>query len=177
MGKERRLELVLGGTSVKGWPTPRMFYRPVAAGVTPAHPLSGPFLQCSSPVDSQYHCQRLSSPIVFNYPHLSESLTFISHGPTHQGFHLSFKKLGPPLLQRFTTKIPYTSKPLKGLSVGSLPLSPPFLCLFCAPASLPTQKKGDERKMCSIYQTCLSHSNLEPPTYRLAQPSPKVNRF
>lgn len=93
----------------------------------------------------------------------------------HQDFHLSFKKLGPPLLQRFTTKIPYTSKPLKGLSVGFLPLPPPFLCLFCAPASLPTQKKGDKRKMCSVHQTCLSHSNLEPTTYRLAQPSPEVS--
>ena len=43
MGKEKCLELVLGGTSVKGWPTPQMFYRPVAAGVIPAHPSSGPF--------------------------------------------------------------------------------------------------------------------------------------
>lgn len=83
MGKERWLELVLGGTSVKGWPTPRMFYRPVAAGVIPAHPLSG-CLQCSSPVDSQYHCQRwgyqLSSP--FRKPYIHFPWPYVSRLPS-----------------------------------------------------------------------------------------------
>lgn len=76
MGKERCLELVLGGTSVKGWPTPRMFYRPWLQGL----PLPTPYLDLptmffssrfsiSLPKAVFPHCFQLSSPFRKPYIH------------------------------------------------------------------------------------------------------------
>lgn len=163
MGKEKCLELVLGETRAF---TKGLLLQRSADLCLQGPCLSNPFIWTLRIFFSSRFSISLTKailPIAFNHPHLSENPTPIwdlgrcfavvslrtreeifprSQAPR---LGLPFKKLDPNILQRFTTQIPYPSKPLKGPSVGFLSLCPPFLCLFSAP-SLPLSTKKKKKK-------------------------------
>ena len=146
MGREKCLELVLGGTSVKGRPTPRMFYRPVAAGVIPAHPSSGP-LQCSSPVDSQYHCQRLSSPLfstILTFPKALHSFPMALHIKTSIS---PSRNWALPFYRDLQPKYPTLQSPSRAFQWVSSPCLLPFFACSVLPLAFPP-KKRETKKRC-----------------------------